>query len=85
MLEVKLLANLIVASDCNIVLNMFEHVFTFRISHITWGIIYNWSLLKAVKVLYVYVQIKRPNQSYSPSKISQSITIEWCVCDGNVK
>ena len=44
---VKLLANLVVASDCYIVLNMFEHVFTFHISHITWGINYNWSLLKA--------------------------------------
>ena len=35
---VKLLANLGVASDCYIVLNMFEHVSTFNISHITWGI-----------------------------------------------
>ena len=34
----KLLANLGVASDCCIVLNMFEHVFTFNISRITWGI-----------------------------------------------
>ena len=47
MFAVKLLANLVVASDCYIVLNMFEHVFTFHISHITWGINYNWSLLKA--------------------------------------
>ena len=46
MFAVKLLANLVVASDCYIVLNMFEHVFTFHISHITWGINYNWSLLK---------------------------------------
>ena len=34
---VKLLANLVVASDCYIVLNMLEHVFPFHISHITWG------------------------------------------------
>ena len=45
---VKLLANLVVASDCYIVLNMFEHVSTFNISHITWGINYNWLLLKVV-------------------------------------
>ena len=32
MLAVKLLANLVVASDSYIVLNMFEHVFTFHIS-----------------------------------------------------
>ena len=82
---VKLLANLVVASDCYIVLNMFEHVSTFNIFHITWGINYNWLLLKAVNVLYVYVQFKRTNQSCSPSKISQSITIEWRTCDGNSK
>ena len=52
---------------------MFEHVFTIHIYHITWGINYNWLLLKAVNVLYVYVQFKRTNQSYSPSKISQSL------------
>ena len=32
---VKLLANLVVVSDCYIVLNMFEHVSTFNVSHIT--------------------------------------------------
>ena len=42
-------------------------------------------ILTAVKVLYVYVQIKRTNQSCSPSKISQSITIEWRTCGGNGK
>ena len=42
MFAAKLLASLVVASDCYIVLNMFEHVFTFHISHITWGINYNW-------------------------------------------
>ena len=73
MFAVKLTANLVVASDCYIVLNMFEHVFTFHISHITWGINYNWLLLKAVNVLYVYVQFKRTNQSCLPSKISQSL------------
>ena len=41
---VKLLAHLVVASDCYIVLNMFEHVYTFNISHITWCIDYNWLL-----------------------------------------
>ena len=85
MFTVKLLTNLVVGSDCYIVLNMIEHVFTFHISHITWGINYNWLLLKAVNVLYVYVQFKRTNQSCSPSKISQSITIEWRTCDGNGK
>ena len=58
---VKLLANLVVASDCCIVLNMFEHVSTFNISHITWGINYNWLLFKAVNVLYAYVQFKWTN------------------------
>ena len=38
MFAVKLLANLVVASDCYIVLNMFEYVSTFNISYITWGI-----------------------------------------------
>ena len=52
---VKLLANLVAASDSYIVLNMFEHDSTFNISHITWGINYNWLQLKAVNVLYVYV------------------------------
>ena len=32
MFAVKLLANLVLAGDCYIVLNMFEHVFTFPIS-----------------------------------------------------
>ena len=35
MFAAKLLVNLVVASDCYIVLNMFEDVFTFHISHIT--------------------------------------------------
>ena len=74
MFAVKLLANLVVVSDCYNVLNIFEHVFTFHI--ITWGINFDWSLLKAVNVLYVYVQFKQTSQSYSPSKISQPITIE---------
>ena len=42
MFAVKLIANSVAASDCYIALNMFEHVFTFHISHITWGINYNW-------------------------------------------
>ena len=41
MFAVKLLANLVAASDCYNALNMFEHVFTFHISHITLGINYN--------------------------------------------
>ena len=69
MFAVKLLANLVVASDCYIVFNMFEHVFTFRTSHIN----YKWLLLKPANVLYVYVQFKPTNQSCSPSKISQSL------------
>ena len=63
MFAVKLLANLKVASDCYFVLKMFEHVFTFPISHITWGINYNWSLLKALNLLYFYVQFKLTSQS----------------------
>ena len=86
MFAAKLLVNLVVASDCYIVLNMFEDVFTFHISHITWGINYNWGImLKADKVLRVYVEIKRTNQSCVPSKISQPITTEWRACDGNDK
>ena len=42
-------------------------------------------MLQAVKVFYVYVQIKRTNQKCSPAKISQSITTEWRTCDGNGK
>ena len=38
MFAVKLLANSAVASNCYIILNM-PSVFTFHISHITWGII----------------------------------------------
>ena len=85
MFVVKLLVNLVAASDCYIVLNMFENIFTFHIPHITWGINYYLSLLKAVNVLNVYVQFKRTNQSFSPWKISQSITIEWCTFDENGK
>ena len=42
-------------------------------------------MLKADKVLCVYVQIKRTNQSCAPSQISQPITTEWRTCDGNDK
>ena len=70
MFTVKLLTNLVVGSDCYIVLNMIEHVFTFHISHITWGINYDWLLLKAVNVLHVYVQFKRTNQSCHLQKLS---------------
>ena len=85
MFVVKLLANLVVASDCYIVLNMFEDIFTFHMSHITWGINYYFLLLKGVNVLNVYVQFKLTNQSCTPWKISQSITIEWRTCDENGK
>ena len=85
MFAVKLLVNLVVAIDCYIVLNTFEHVSLFYISSITWSINYNLSLLKVGNVLYVYVQFKQTNESWSPSRISQSITIEWSTCDGNGK
>ena len=85
MFAVKLLVNLVVAIDCYIVLNTFEHVSLFYISNITWSINYNLSLLKVGNVLYVYVQFKQTNESWSPSRISQSITIEWSTCDGNGK
>ena len=39
MFAVKLLLNSAVASNSYIVVNMFEHVFTFHVSHTTWGII----------------------------------------------
>ena len=42
-------------------------------------------MLKAVNASYVYVENKRTNQSWSPSNISQSITLEWHTCDGNGK
>ena len=42
-------------------------------------------MLKAVKVLYAYIQNKQTNQSCSLSKIRQSITIEWRTSDGNGK
>ena len=70
MFTVKLLANLVAGSDCYILLNMIEHVFTCHISRITWDINYNWLLLKAVNVLYVYVQFKRTNQSCHLQKLS---------------
>ena len=35
------------------------------------------------KLCSVYVQFKRANQSSSPSKIRQSINVEWCTCDRN--
>ena len=83
MFAVKLLANSVVARNYYIALNIFEHVFTFDISHITLILYYNWSFLKAFKVLtsyiklcYVYVQFKWVNQSCSPSKINQSISVE---------
>ena len=85
MFAVKLLVNLVVAIDCYIVLNIFEHVSLFYISNVTWSINYNLSLLKVGNVLYVYVQFKQTNESWLPSKISQSITIEWSTCDGNGK
>ena len=90
MFAVKMLTDSVVTSNCYNNLNMFEHVFTF---HIPLEVLYyNWSLLKAANVLMnytklcsVYVQFKRANQSCSPSKISQSINVEWCTCDRNGK
>ena len=39
MFAVKFLTNSVVTNSCYIVLNMFEHVFTFHISNTTWGIL----------------------------------------------
>ena len=65
MFEVKLLPSLATVSNCYIALNMFEQVFTFHISHITWVIIYyNWSLL-----LKLYFQFRQTGQSCSSSKL----------------
>ena len=52
MFAVKLLTNLVLASDCYIVLNMFEHVFTFHISYITWCKNYHHSHKKYVIIDY---------------------------------
>ena len=49
--------------------------------------------MKAVKnvltsynqLCYIYVKFKRTSQSCSPSKISQSNSVEWCTCDRNGK
>ena len=30
-----------------------------------------------IELYYVYVKFKQTNRSYSPSKISQSINVEW--------
>ena len=53
---------------------------------------YGWSLLKAVNVLrsyiklcYIYVHFKQANQTCSPSKNSQSISVEWRTSDRNDK
>ena len=39
MFVVILLTNSVVVSNCYIALNLFEHDFSFHISHTTWGII----------------------------------------------
>ena len=65
----------------------------FRISHFSYHLKYNWPLLKAVnniltsyiKSCYVYVKFKRASQSCSPSKINQSINVEWRTCARNGK
>ena len=41
MFAVKLIASLVIASDCYIISNIYEHGSTFHVSHITWGINYN--------------------------------------------
>ena len=46
--------------------------------------IYN-ILTSYFKLCPVYVKLKRTNQSCSPSKISQSVNVEWCTYDRNSK
>ena len=41
--------------------------------------------MSIIKFCYVYIKFKRTNQSSAPSKISQSINVEWCTCDRNGK
>ena len=76
MFWVKLRGNLVVASDCYIFLNKFQHVFIFYIFHITWSINYNWSLLKTVNVLYVYAKVKRLQKLANQSLLNGTLVME---------
>ena len=40
-------------------------------------------LTSYIKLCYVYVKLT--NESFSSSKISQYINVEWCTCDRNGK
>ena len=73
-----------------------QHTEHFHISHFTYHlrcyiiIDHSWKLLTMfyssyIKLCYAYVEFKRTNQSCSPSKISQSIKVEWRNCDKNEK
>ena len=74
MFAVKLPANLVVAIDFYIVLNIFEHVSLFYISHITWIINYNWSLLKAVNVFMFMFNSNKPiNVAHLQKLANQSL------------
>ena len=88
MSAVKLLANSAVVCNCYIVLNM-TSIFMFHISHTTWGTIdYSWKLWTMFQqVILNYgmfmLNSNEPNQSCSPSEMSQSINVEWCTCGRN--
>ena len=57
MFAVKLPANSVVASNCYIALNMSEYVSYFTLHLPLEVLYYNWSLLKAVKVLVSYIEL----------------------------
>ena len=42
-------------------------------------------LTSYIKLCYVYVKLKRTNQSCSPSKVRRPINVEWRSCDRNGK
>ena len=74
----------------------FEHAQLFHISHFTYHLRYymimdyfravNNALTSYIRLCNLYyIKPNRTNQSCSPSKISQSINVEWRTCDRNSK
>ena len=70
----------------------FEHAQLFHISHFTYHLRYymimdycravNNALTSYIRLCNLYyIKPNRTNQSCSPSKISQSINVEWRICD----
>ena len=42
-------------------------------------------LASYIKLCYAYLKFKQTSQSFSPSKVSQPINVEWRNCDSNDK